>query len=93
MPPVPELPQGRGLGWGLPLPFAGAGVPQILFFFRFAAEVVRAATRPLAAPVSSRRAVSKRRGFPAQRPRGRVQKWAEKEAELKINVSKCILTR
>lgn len=60
---------------------------MILLFFKFAVKVARAATHPLAAPVSSHCAVSKRRGFPAQCPWGRIQKWAEKEAELKINVS------
>lgn len=59
----------------------------MLLFFKFAVEVARAATHPLAAPVSFHCAVSKHRGFPAQHPRGRIQKWAEKEAELKINVS------
>lgn len=92
MPPVPEPHQGRGLWGGLGSPTAFCCVRDrethdFYYFFKFAVEVVRAATHPLAAPEPSHCAVSKRRGFPAQRPRGRSQKWAEKEAELKINVS------
>lgn len=88
----PQAAAGPGAaGWagGLPPPFAvsGAGIHMILLFFKFAVEVVHAATHPLAALASSHCAVSKHRGFPAQRPRGRIQNWAKKEAELKINVS------
>lgn len=78
----------RGKKGGCLLPFSVSGtwIYTILLIFVCSEHCV-AVTHPLAPPVSSPSAVSKGTGFPAQRPRGHIQNWAEKEAELKINVS------